>query len=74
MSDILEEIDGSIFHEAWQYLDLEDPVLADKIKRAVKEGKLPDEIRSRYLRTAGDSRSAKGKRVENAAHYQWSLK
>lgn len=74
MSDIFEEIDASIFIEAWEFLDIEDPSLADKIKRAVQAGKQPEEIRSRYLRTAGDSRSAKAKRVENAARYQWSLK
>lgn len=74
MSDILEEIDATVWAEAWLYLDLEDPALADKIKRAVAAGKQPEEIRSRYLRIAGDSRSAKARRVENAAKYLWSLK
>lgn len=74
MSDILEEIDAPVYREAWEFVDDEDPSLAEAIKRAVAAGKQPDEIRKRYLRTAGDSRSAKAKRVENAARYLWSLK
>lgn len=74
MNDILSDIDAAVYQEAWEYLDVEDPSLADKIKKAVAAGCLPEEIRSRYLRTAGDSRSAKAKRVENAARFLWAEK
>lgn len=74
MSDILEELDAVVFEDAWNYLDIHNPELADKIKRAVHAGKQPDEIKSRFFRSAGDHRIEMAKRVENAARHLWSEK
>lgn len=74
MSDILDELEAVVYEEGWDYLDIHNPELADKIKRAVAAGKQPDEIRSRFLRSAGDHRIELAKRVENAARHLWSLK
>lgn len=69
MSDILDELDAVVDEEAWEYLDVHYPALADKIRKAIQAGIKPEDMRSRFLRRAGEHRTELGRRVENAARH-----
>lgn len=69
MSDVLEEFDEVVYEEAWEYLYVHNPLMADKIRKAVNAGKKPEELRSRYLRNAGEHRVERACLIENAARH-----
>jgi len=69
MSDTHDEFELAILEEAWDYLQRDDLVFALKLEKAVKAGRTPEQLTRMFLRTAGEHRGARAKRIENAARF-----
>lgn len=69
MSDILDDFDMAILEEAWDFLQRENIAFALKLEKAVKAGATPDQLKRRFLGTAGEHRGPRATRIENAAKY-----
>jgi hypothetical protein len=69
MSDALDDFELAILEEAWDYLQRDDLVFALKLEKAVQAGKTPEQLSRMFLRTAGEHRGPRAKRIENAAKY-----
>lgn len=74
MSDEWDDFDMGIYEEAWDYLNDNDPSMAIKVSKMVKQGKSPEEIKRRFIHIGGAHRFMKAQRYENAAKYLYSLK
>ena len=72
MSDEGQEYDLPYLEEAWEYLNDNHANLATNVKKMVKAGYDPEEIKRRALRIIGSHREPMGRRVENAARYLMS--
>lgn len=69
MSDTFAEFDATIDSDAWEYLNDNYPALADTVRKAVERGATPEQLRTRWLRRAGEHRIELARRVENAARH-----
>ncbi len=74
MSDVLQEFDMAVLEEAWDFLQRDNIDFAIKLEKAVKAGATPDQLTKTFLRTAGEHRGARAKRIENAAKYLYAQK
>lgn len=71
MSDAFAELDVALDEESWEWLDLEHPEVATKVKKLVANGVSPSEVKTRVLKRIGSHRLKFAARCENAARYLW---
>lgn len=74
MSDEYDEFDIAVLQEAWTFLQTDNLEFALKLERAVNRGMTADQLKQRFLRLAGEHRSPKAIRIENAARYLYATK
>lgn len=69
MKDNFTDLDLALDEESWDWLNLEHPEIATKVKAAVANGASPEEVKNRVLKRAGTHRVKFAARCENAARY-----
>jgi hypothetical protein len=74
MSDEMPEIDEAFDDDAWEYLYLNHPKIADSILTLVTRGASPDRIKRHIIRKYGESRKDIARRCEAAARHLESTK
>jgi len=74
MNDGMPEIDEAFDEEAWEYLYLYQPKIADSIQTRVSKGDTPEKIKRHIVRRYGINREDIATRCEAAARHLGTAK
>jgi len=73
--EVVEEFDADLYRDAWDWLDVNHPRLADKMKLLLRYGWSPERVYSHVVRRLGADRDGLAKRCENSLRYlMWEQK